>query len=182
MHAVHIVKHAIVSGLGNNLVENWQKLLSGRSAIDNVNRFEVDRLGSQKASCTKHLPIQGENRVCALMREVIAQVKPVPPGTNIVWAGIKGDAEYIEAGRKNDIFYLPDHYRKWVAEILGIANRGFDINAACASSTVGMAIGALKIARGESPAVLICAADVVTSFVFRGFSALRALTPTECRP
>jgi 3-oxoacyl-[acyl-carrier-protein] synthase II len=69
-----------------------------------------------------------------------------------------------------------------VAERLGIGPLGFDINAACASSTVGMAIGAQMIARGEYGSVLICAADVVTRFVFTGFSVLKALTPTICRP
>jgi len=45
--------------------------------------------------------------------------------------------------------YLPEHYYQWVADRLGIGGIGFDINAACASSTVEMAIGAQKIARGE---------------------------------
>ena len=182
MQDVYIVKNAIVTGLGNSLAENWAKLLDGCSAIDIVDRFQTEGLSSRKASCTTHLPAPGENRVCALVRDVLSQVKPVPSGTGIVWAGIKGGAEFIETGRKKEMPYLPEHYRQWVAEILGIANRGFEVNAACASSTVGMALGALKIARGEFGAILVCAADVVTAFVFNGFSALKALTPSVCRP
>jgi 3-oxoacyl-[acyl-carrier-protein] synthase II len=100
----------------------------------------------------------------------------------VVWTGIKGNAEYIEADQNLKMPFLPEHYHRWVAERLGIGPLGFDINAACASSTVGMAIGAQKIGRGEYGSVLICAADVVSRFVFTGFSVMKALTPTMCRP
>ena len=182
MHDAYIVKHDIVTGLGDSLAENWTKLLNGSSAIDDVKRFPVAGFSGRKASCTAHPPAAGENRVCALTRLALDRVKPVPPGTGIVWAGIKGGAEFIEAGGKTDMPYLPAHYRKWVAEKLGIADRGLEVNAACASSTVGMIVAAQKIARGEFGSMLVCAADVVTGFVFSGFSALRALSSTSCRP
>jgi 3-oxoacyl-(acyl-carrier-protein) synthase len=183
MQDIYVVKHAIATSLGNSVDATWQRLLKGHSGLDAIRRFQADRLSSQKACCIPDLlPAAEENRVCALTRRVLDQIAPVPPGTCVVWAGIKGNAEYIEADQNLAMPYLPEHYHQWVAKRLGIAPRGFDINAACAASTVGMAIGAQKIARGEYGSVLICAADVVTRFGFSGFSVLKALTPTMCRP
>lgn len=183
MREVYIVKHAIATGLGNSVEATWHGLLEGRSGLDAVTRFPTDRLSSHKASSIPDLvPIAWENRVCALARRVLEQVAPVPKGTCIIWAGIKGNAEFIEAHQEKEMPYLPEHYLRWVAQTLGTAPLGFEINAACASSTVGMAIGAQKIAQGEYGSVLVCASDVVTGFVFTGFSALKALSPTMCRP
>lgn len=183
MQDVYVVKHSIATSLGNSVEATWQRLLKGHSALDAIRHFHADRLNSHKACCMPDLlPAAGENRVCALTRRVLDQISPVPPGTCVIWAGIKGNAEYIEADQNMEMPWLPEHYHHWVAERLGISPLGFDINAACAASTVGMAIGAQKIARGEYGSVLICAADVVTRFVLIGFSVLKALTPTKCRP
>jgi 3-oxoacyl-[acyl-carrier-protein] synthase II len=184
MREVYIVKQAIATGLGNTVDETWEGLVANRSALAAVTRFPTDRLSGHRASCISDLrPLVGENRVCALARRALEQVAPVPEGTCIVWAGIKGNAEYIDADQEEEMPYLPEQYLRWAAEALGMgATLGFDINAACASSTVGMAIGAQKIARGEYGAVLVCASDVVSRFIFTGFSSLKALSPTKCRP
>jgi 3-oxoacyl-[acyl-carrier-protein] synthase II len=183
MRDVYVVKHAIATSLGNSVEATWQRLLKGHSGLDAIPHFQADRLTRQKACCIPDLlPAARENRVCALTRRVLGPITPVPPGTCVIWAGIKGDAEYIEADQNIEMPYLPEHYHQWVAARLSIGAIGFDINAACASSTVGMAIGAQKIARGEYGSVLVCAADVVTRFAFTGFSVLKAITPTVCRP
>jgi len=183
MNKTFIVKTAISTGLSDNMEDNWQKLLTGETAIDKIEHFNTARLEYHKAACSKQLWTNGNtNHVCELVQHTIEQIKPVPEGTYIIWTGIKGNAEYIEADQNIDTPYLPFHYRKWVAEELGIKNYGLEINAACASSAVGLAIGAQKIAQGECNSVLVIAADVVTRFVHTGFSALKALTANECRP
>ena len=45
-----------------------------------------------------------------------------------------------------------------------------------------MALGAARIERGEVESVLVCGLDLVSEFVFSGFSALKALSPSVCRP
>jgi 3-oxoacyl-[acyl-carrier-protein] synthase II len=183
MRDVYIVKQAIATGLGDSVDATWQGLLEGRSAIGAIRRFAVDRLIGRQASCIHDLrPAEGENGVCALTRRVLDAIAPVPRGSCVVWTGIKGNTEFIEADQRGAMPYLPEHYHRWVAETLGIEPRGFSVNAACASSTVGMAIGAQMIARGEHDFVLVCAADLVTRFIFTGFCVLKAQTPGRCRP
>lgn len=183
MKAVYIVKQAVVTGLGNSIEETWDRLIKGESALAAVAPRHTDRSGGRRAALISDLvPLGGENRVCAVARRALDRIRPVSPDTCIIWTGLKGNAEYIEAGGKKAMPFLPEHYRRWVAGLLGNCGPGFDISAACASSTVGLAIGAQKIARGEYGAVLVCAADVVTGFVAAGFSALKALTAAVCRP
>jgi len=183
MKAVYIVKQAVATGLGSSIEENWDRLIKGESAIAAVAPRHADRSGGRRAALIPDLvPFDGENRVCAVARMALDRIRPVAPETCIVWTGLKGNAEYIEAGGKKAMPFLPEHYRRWAAGLLDNRGPGLDISAACASSTVGLAIGAQKIARGEYGAVLVCAADVVTGFVAAGFSALKALTASVCRP
>ncbi|MGD1999180.1 MAG: beta-ketoacyl synthase N-terminal-like domain-containing protein [Desulfobacterales bacterium] len=183
MKAVYIVKQAVATGLGSSIEENWDRLIKGESAIAAVAPRHADRSGGRRAALIPDLvPFDGENRVCAVARMALDRIRPVAPETCIVWTGLKGNAEYIEGGGKKTMPFLPEHYRRWAAGLLDNRGPGLDISAACASSTVGLAIGAQKIARGEYGAVLVCAADVVTGFVAAGFSALKALTASVCRP
>jgi len=183
MKAVYIVKQAVAAGLGSSIEENWDRLVKGECAIAAAAPRQTHRSGGRRSALIPDLvPVGGENRVCAAARRALDNIRPVSPDTCIIWTGLKGNAEYIEGGGKMAIPFLPEHYRRWVAALLGNRGPGLDISAACASSTVGLAIGAQKIARGEVGAVLVCAADVVTGFATAGFSALKALTAGACRP
>lgn len=172
MREVYIVKQAVATVLGDSIQTTWQNLLAGQSAFDSAPVARVPDLA----------PAGGENRVCALTRRVLEALAPVPAEACLIWTGIKGNAEFIEAGQAAGMPWLAEHYQKWAADILGTGRGGFEINAACASSTVGIALAAQKIARGEHGSAVVCGGDVVTDFVVKGFSALKALTPSRCRP
>ena len=183
MGSVFFTKTAIVTALGTSLQETWQKLLSSESAVKPINYFRTDRLDYHQASFIRNLRSNmDQNHVCELMSLVLEQLGPVPEDTKIIWTGIKGNAEYIESDQTITGPYLPVDYRTWIAEKLGIVNNGLEVNAACASSTVGIALAAQKINSGECNNVLICAADLASRFVHTGFSALKALSPTTVRP
>jgi 3-oxoacyl-[acyl-carrier-protein] synthase II len=183
MNPVYFTKTAIATGLADSLDQNWQKLMSGESAIKPINYFKTDRLDYHKASFMHNLRSDpNANHLCELTKLVLKQIGEVPENTQIIWTGIKGNAEYIESGQKMDKPYLPMHYRDWVAVQLGIDNLGIEVNAACASSTVGTALAAQKISGAECHSVLVCAADLASRFVHCGFSALKALSANTVRP
>ena len=69
-----------------------------------------------------------------------------------------------------------------IARRFDLADSGSNINAACASSTLAFARGAALIAAGQAEAVLIYSADILSEFVFSGFSALQAFSPEASRP
>jgi len=53
---------------------------------------------------------------------------------------------------------------------------------ACVASiwAAGLALNAIR--RGETQLALVAGAEALTEFLFRGFDALRSLTPTRCKP
>lgn len=183
MKEVCFTKAAIVTGVGDTLDQSWQNLMAGKSAIKPITYFNTDRLEHRQASFVNDLrKNKNANHVCELTAFVLNQIEEIPANTQIIWTGIKGNAQYIESGQVMDKPYLPMHYRKWAAQKTGINNIGFEVNAACASSTVGLALAAHKISSGECKSVLVCAADLASRFVHCGFSALKALSPTTVRP
>ncbi len=192
---VYVVDLGVTCALGSTLEEIWPRLRRGESALRRIQSFETDQLEFQYAACVPDLQADAQpNRVCALLGRALAQLRPVPEDTFVVWAGLKGGVEYIQAqcvepvsnriktGSTPPAIYLPRQYRRWVCHELGIESRGMEVSAACASSTIALSIGAEMIAQGEHSCVLICAADIVSRFTFTGFAALRGLTRGACRP
>lgn len=186
---VFLIESRVATALGDSLEALWQRLLAGDSAVRPIRRFDTARLQHGVGACAGGLADEareGENLTQALMRRALAGMGSPPHDTPLYWTGVKGDAEFIEVRAREGQGWgpwLPAHYRVWLGELLGLGKaRGMEINAACASSTVGMALAAEAIATGAADRVLVCAADVVSRFTHVGFSALKALSPEACRP
>jgi 3-oxoacyl-[acyl-carrier-protein] synthase II len=175
-----------VSALGDSLDAMWPRLCAGESRAAPIVRFDTSALSSHDGAVVPWLSFEeDENPVCQLIRRALDRLGPVPPGTFVIWCGIKGNADHVERvceGRKPDQLYLPKHYRQWVCRVLGLKDRGLEVNAACTSSTVGLAIAARMVSCMQAPSVLVCAADIVSRFIYTGFAALGALSPGVCRP
>jgi 3-oxoacyl-[acyl-carrier-protein] synthase II len=183
MNRVFIFDQAMVTALAGSVDENWQRLLAGETAIREIRHFSTQRLDYHLAACIDDLwSTSLGSRICELQRRSLQQMPPLPDDAKVVWTGIKGDVEVVESSFRSADFYRPVHYRRWVEDQLGLKDGGFEINAACASSTVGIALASQKIQSGQWNSALICAADLVSRFTHTGFSALKALTPTVCRP
>ena len=56
------------------------------------------------------------------------------------------------------------------------------VSVACASGAAALGLGAEWIRNGDADMVLAGGADAISPFVFSGFDALRALSPTAARP
>jgi 3-oxoacyl-[acyl-carrier-protein] synthase II len=175
-----------VSALGDSMDAMWPRLCAGESSAAPVARFDTTALISHQGAFVPGLSFDvDEDPVCQLMRRALDRLGPVPPCTSVIWCGIKGGADHVERvceGRKPRKLFLPKHFRQWVCGILGLNNRGLEVNAACASSTVGLALAARMVSSSQAPSVLVCAADIISRFIYTGFAAMRALSPTVCRP
>jgi 3-oxoacyl-[acyl-carrier-protein] synthase II len=183
MKRVFLTAAGMVSGLGSTLTENWQRLQNGQTAIKPITYFDTSAIDYRLSSAVPDLRTeQTNNFVQELARRAIKQIETVPQNTFVIWTGIKGNAQYIESGLTQDTLHLPRHYRHWIEERYATTAGGMEVNAACASSAVGVALGAQRIALGEQSSVLVCGADLASRFVHLGFSALKALTATAARP
>ncbi len=187
MKSVVISKMACVTALGEGPQNLWQGLLDGRSAIAPLQHFSTENYVSSLAAGIKDLdPPRDGSRLDPLLEKLAVQLGAIPSGTRLLLASTKGEIDRFEASRRKGE-PLPESVLfetliQKIARRFGLSDDGMNINAACASSTIALARGAALIASGQAESVLVYAADILSEFVFSGFSALQALSPVACKP
>ncbi|MEA2040822.1 MAG: beta-ketoacyl synthase N-terminal-like domain-containing protein, partial [Thermodesulfobacteriota bacterium] len=184
---VWITDIAAVTSLGSNLEELWQGLLSARTGIKPFSRFCADSYSSGVAACITGLsPPDGQSMIHGLLDLLFTERVSVPPDALLITATTKAGIDNLERLRRGtggdppDI--LPVGLHDTVSRRLGLNGKGFNISAACASSTIAVARAAALIAMGRAKVVVVCCLDLVTEFVFSGFSSLKILSPRPCQP
>jgi 3-oxoacyl-[acyl-carrier-protein] synthase II len=186
MNEIHVTNMATVSGLGPDLEKLWQRIMAGESAIRPLERFNTDRYITPNASWIPNLEAStGKSRLYPLLEMLLDGFGPVPPDAALITATTKGcidTMELLRKGEQGNPRDLPvESLLYWLARKYALAP-GININAACASSTVAVARAAALIDAGRCEAVLVVCMDLVSEFVFSGFSALQALAGSTCRP
>lgn len=188
MSGVWIVEAAALTPLGD-LDASWRRLLTGDSAIRPAVRFAAERYVSCQAACIGALDEEegnGVSRIHRLLAMLLDDFAPVPTDAVPLTATTKGGIDSLERRRRGlwapEADLLAGEMPRLVGRRFGLVAAGFNVNAACASSTIALARGGAMIAAGATEAVLVVCADLVSEFVFSGFSALKGLSPEPCRP
>jgi len=161
--------------------------MAGETAIGPVSRFSTGSYQSDVAACIPDLaPMDGKSRIHDLINRLMAAIGPVPPDACLITATTKAGIDNLERIRRGgpadprDI--LLSSLPETIGRGFGLTDPGINISASCASGAIALARGAAMIASGLKDAVLVCCADLVTEFVFSGFSSLGALSPGPCMP
>lgn len=184
---VWITDSVVVTSLGDSLEELWSMLLKGRTGIKQIHRFSTHNYVSDIAAHIEGLKTEDDcSLIHGLLDRLFVSLNPPPRDCYVITASTKAGLDNLERLRRGlsadqqDILtsYMPD----LVSQRLGLKGSGININAACASSTVAIAQGASLISTGRFRSVLVCCFDLVTEFIFAGFSSLRAMSPNPCRP
>ncbi len=186
MKSIWITDAAVITPFGN-LKALWESLMKGRSAIKPVQRFAADTYSANIASCIDDLaPDDGRSLVQALVARLLRELHPVSPDTWLITATTKSGIDNLERAGRGYAADLDDTMLdglfQQIRRQLKLEGECLNISAACASSTMALMQAAMLIATGCTEAVLVCCADLVTEFVFSGFSALQALSDKSCRP
>ena len=187
MKPVYVSKTAVVTGFGDDLAALWQGLLAGRSAVGPVRRFRTANYLAADAACIPWLDQAAPGRAMPLLLErLVSGFGSVPAGTRLLTATTKGGIDGFQAQRRSGSAPLPADghaFSRLVERYWQVDDpTAMNINAACASSTLAIARGGAMIAHGIADAVLVVAADLVSEFVFSGFSVLRALSSDGAHP
>lgn len=187
MKQVVISRTVTVTALGDDLQTLWQRLLAGESAIAPVARFATDNYISSFGATIASLNADaGQSLMEPLLHRVAAQVGAVPEDCQLLVATTKGEVDLLESRCRQGLpvteEYLSKAFLDRATTCFKVPTAAININAACASSTIAVARAAAMIAHGYASAVLVYAADVLSEFVFSGFSALQALSAEPCRP
>ncbi len=195
LNTVHVVDIGVTTALGQGADALWEALLAGRTGLAPVRRFATDGYLSNLAGCIPDLDAQRPgSRLDALVQMLLSEALAIPADTMLITASTKAGIDQLEASVRNQPptrsgaagepldRILGCQVADFVAGRLGLKGPRFNISAACASATIALALAAARIEAGEADSVLVCGLDLVSEFVFSGFSALHALSSTACRP
>jgi len=184
---VHVADISVVTSLGDTLDVTWERLMAGDSAIRPVTRFAVSRLNRGMAACMEGLELEGGGSLLGpLLDRLLTGFGPAPVESRLIMATTKGAIDNLERVTRGISIGPKDlqfgELILGVARRLGLADGGININAACVSSTMALARGAALIAHGRAETVVVCCFDMMSEFVFSGFSALQGISRGACRP
>jgi 3-oxoacyl-[acyl-carrier-protein] synthase II len=183
---VHITACDCVTCLGDGVDALWQSLLANKCGFRPARRFATSNYVNSIAGCVEGLDeVEHGKRFGALLERLCQKGVSVPSGATMLTATTKDNIELHETYvRKSGAGYLPsgDTMLDSLRERLGGDSFGFNVNAACASSSAAILYGAEMIRDRQTDVVVVWAADIVSEFVFSGFSALKAMSPGMARP
>jgi 3-oxoacyl-[acyl-carrier-protein] synthase II len=187
LNAVHVVDMGAVTALGQGVDALWDGLRAGRTGLSAVRRFATDGYLAKTAGCIPALDAQRPaSRLDALVQMLFDGTGAIPADTMLITATTKAGIDQLEASVRNELTpldrILGSQVADFVADRVGLKGARQNIGAACASSTIALALGASRIEQGGCESVLVCGLDMLSEFVFSGFSALHALSPSTCRP
>lgn len=187
MTEVCVCSTAAVTGLGPDLDTLWRGLMAGESAVRPLQRFDTGRYLSPNASWIEGLERgAAPSLVFPLLDRLLDGFAPVPADALLICATTKGCIDSLESLRDGDAvdadLISGGRLLRTIGKRFSLAKPGINVNAACASSTLAVARAAALIAAGREDAALVVCLDLVSEFVFSGFSALQALAPERCRP
>ncbi|MBF0201186.1 MAG: beta-ketoacyl-[acyl-carrier-protein] synthase family protein [Desulfamplus sp.] len=206
-HSVYITRTAVVTPLGEGSDALFTGLMEKRSGIGVISRFDTGKTASSFAGTIPLLDtvhgsprildgsprildgspriLDGSPRILGLTDILLDQLGKVDQDTRLIVASTKAGIENVERGENQDALskgIFMSGLTDYISRKLKLNNAGININAACASSTIAIAKGAALIRAGAADAVLVCCMDVVSRFVFTGFSALGAMSREPARP
>ena len=187
MNEILITATSTVTGLGPDLETTWRRLLAGETAVRPIRRFDAGRYPARNASWIEGLESRGNRSLLfPILERLLDGFDPLPRGCRLVTATTKGcidTFERVRRGLPGEVADIPvSGLLTWIGSRLGLNEPGVNINSACASSTMAIARAAAMIESGRAEAVLVVCMDLVSEFVFSGFSSLQALDPAGCRP
>jgi 3-oxoacyl-[acyl-carrier-protein] synthase II len=187
LREVWITDACAITAAGDSLEATWQKVISGTTAIGEIDRFPTQAYRSTVAATIRGLEAVGPGSlVSTILDRLLGQLNGAPTDALVIAATTKAGIDNLEKMRRGLAFdpgdILPSSIGEKVAAKLGLRGGVMTIGAACASSTIAVAQGAAMISSGSVESVLICCADAMTEFLFSGFSALQALSGVACKP
>ena len=187
MNTVHIIDCGCVTCLGDSLETLWQSLLGNTCGFKPVRRFNTDNYVNNLAGCITELDdIPYGKRFGAILEKVCQKGIQITADAVLLTATTKDNIElherYIRDSSKEPAKFPVCSMIDYLAKTLGIGNPALNINAACASASSAILWGAEMITNEETDMVVVFGADIVSEFVFSGFSALKVMSPDNGRP
>ena len=183
---VVICDYDIITSFGQGIAPLWDALLNNRTSIAKVHRFDTTNFSSSFASMINDLDCQSQESLFLQLLDKFSLDKlKLKDNTKILLATSKGEIDLLERelrDNKKVSSYDPQETLKRVKDKFSFKQGVAFISAACASSSLAIAEGARLIEAKEADSVLVLTSEIVTPFIFSGFSSLLALDEQPARP
>lgn len=183
-----VVSCDMVTAYGQGTDACWEGILSGKTAISRLNRFNTRSFQSNYAATVKNLSyLQRDSLVKQMLKSLFSKTSAlIPQDAKLILATTKGEIDLLEKkiikGTGDESNCSLGHLPGKVSDLAGVKDAGIIISAACASSTTAIARAAAMVCSRLTDCVLVVACDSITEFVFSGFSSLMALDEFAARP
>ena len=187
MRRVVIAQTSVVTSVGSDLTSTFQSFLNSKSGIKKNDRFDTKNYRSEYAALIKNIETPDDRSSFLNLTDlIINQLSDIPDDCALITATTQACVDLFEKDDKEQCclnkYLIPSNIPKYITEKLHLKHKGININSACASPTIAIIKGAQMIKNKRADSVLIFCADIVSEFVFSGFSALNALSPFPTQP
>jgi 3-oxoacyl-[acyl-carrier-protein] synthase II len=209
--AVYITGMGMISSLGGSVAETWSRLGEAQVNATPVMRFDTPGSECQVAaqvSETNESEPGGRRRqprivgLAALALEqaleqagLLGSGRQSLDGSLALWcsttgAGMECGEKFIamsRAGKKGGaaaeaVRYQAQYLPHALQETFGLRGPAVTLSNACASGADVVGTAADLIASGRTERIAVGGAETLNELIFQGFSCLRALSGTTCRP
>ena len=183
-----VVACDIITPYGWGIDACWQGLLSGKTAINSLDRFDTGAFQTKKAAVVPELkPMQNDSLVMQMLKPLLKKVSAIiPKDALLILATITGEIDILEkhvlSGKGNAAESALSYLVNKVQCLSRIKSPGIIVSTACTSSSSAIAQAGAMIRSGKQDCVLIVACEIVSEFLFAGFSSLMALDKDTAQP
>ncbi len=187
MSNIHIADCDCVTCFGDGEEVLWNSLLTKQCGFTKVSRFETKNYVNSIAGCVCELDtVEHGRRFPALLEKLLQRDFSVDTNTVLLTATTKDNIElherYVRSSQEEFGSVSACTMVDLLVSRLGIKGPAYNVNSACASSSAALLWAAEMIENGETDEVMVWAADIVSEFVFSGFSSLKVMSPGTSRP
>ncbi len=190
---MYITHAQTITPLGHGLDALYQGLLDAREGFSTVTRFDTSSYVSSLAGIIPGLDHAdtglSKTAILDLASDLIRDLPTPDPDSLLITASTKGGIDLIKDLPPSPDFRGGAYPGLPVSDLparlsrdLGLHRPGFNISAACASSAIALAKASDLIRRGREHTVIVVALDLVTEYVFSGFSVIGAMGPGPAMP
>lgn len=191
---IKVLSTNIISPLGMTAQENWEAVLSGKSAMRRLEHWRNIPESFVASAFTdvqiEALAVEGYSRFESM---VLRSVEDAVSRSGIDTGD--GRTLFVLSTTKADVEELPSDGEGWgnyrrPAEVAERIAARFGIGAsdvivccnACISGISAQVLADRLISAGKYDNAVVCGADCVTSFCAAGFLSFKSLSPEPCRP
>ncbi len=187
MTNIHISDYDCVTCFGDGDDVLWKSLLTKVCGFKQIRRFETKNYVNCVAGCVAELDaIPHGQRFTALLEKLCRRNLRTDANTVLLTATTKDNIElherYVRTSKRDSCNFSACSMADFLVKRLDIKCSAHNVNAACASASTAILWAAEMIENGETDEVMVWAADIVSEFVFSGFSALKVMSPNTSRP